>query len=326
MGVTVLRWYLNDLSLQGQFASASAFVDVLGNLARLRRRVPGLETQLYCSRALGERPVTIQATCRDAVMSTAPREAKIVILTWISKYGPFLDDDRQPEEDDCFEFEGHDVTNQGLGESARRVRVGEEAGVFSFLGGPLDFERDPLTVQHGLLEAPLGLLDIDNVWQASELEARARATIADPKNWPELVEACRSRFDRLLVPDAILDRLVIETFYPVVANRILVILGILQQIMEGRAENGSLNEAARSLWLTHSHGDTALFSDESTPNKRRFRNEMTFPDPGDPSRSLFCPWHGKIQTPQFRIHFEWPVPVGQTALKILYIGPKITKN
>ncbi len=27
--------------------------------------------------------------------------------------------------------------------------------------------------------------------------------------------------------------------------------------------------------------------------------------------SLLCPWHGKIKTPQFRIHFEWPRPAGQ---------------
>jgi hypothetical protein len=326
MGVTALRWYINDLSLQGQFATAASFVDAVGGVARLRRRVPGLEAQLYCSRTFGERPVTVETTCREAVMSAASREAKGVILTWISKYGPFLENDRRPEKDDYFEFEGHDVTDQGLGEAARRVRTGEEAGVFSFSGGSLNFERDPLTVQHGLVDEPLGYIDVTNVWDLKELEARAREGLGDPTSWRELVDICRNRFSSLLIPEVILHQLEIETFYPVVAKRVIVILSVLQLVMEGRADNGALNEIARSLWQTHSRGDTTLFSDESAANKRRFQHEMTFRDLDDSSRSLFCPWHGKIQTPQFRVHFEWPVPVGQRVLKILYIGPKITKR
>jgi hypothetical protein len=53
---------------------------------------------------------------------------------------------------------------------------------------------------------------------------------------------------------------------------------------------------------------------------------MSFVDPENPAKKFFCPWHGKIQTPQFRIHFEWPIPAHQQRLKVLYIGPKITKG
>lgn len=53
---------------------------------------------------------------------------------------------------------------------------------------------------------------------------------------------------------------------------------------------------------------------------------MTFSDPSPTGKKLFCPWHGKIKTPQFRIHFEWPRPAGQREIKVVYIGPKITKQ
>jgi hypothetical protein len=94
--------------------------------------------------------------------------------------------------------------------------------------------------------------------------------------------------------------------------------------MEDRQIDGEAGPRGRELYRQYFIGDRARFSDESTRNKREFRAEMSFADPESEDRVLFCPWHGKIQTPQFRIHFEWPVPVGQRRLKVLYIGPKLT--
>ena len=189
----------------------------------------------------------------------------------------------------------------------------------------LNFERDPLAVQHGLREEPLGNIDVANAWEVDDLEARVLARPTDPSNWADLIDTCR-QLDRLTIPDSVLARLARETFYPVVANRTLKLLSLLQEIMEGRAEDGSLNNTALLLWQTHSRGDKALFSDESDINKERFRQAMTFRDPDDTESTLFCHWHGKINTPPFRIHFQWPVPVGEPRLKVVYIGPKITKN
>ena len=52
---------------------------------------------------------------------------------------------------------------------------------------------------------------------------------------------------------------------------------------------------------------------------------MTFKHPTDASKTLFCPWHGKVQTPQLRVHFSWPVRADEP-LYIVYVGPKITKG
>lgn len=321
-----MRWYLNDLSLQGQFQSSDAFVDAIGELERLRRSVPNLNTQFYCSRKIGDRPVAAKLTCREAVMSTRRREAKNIVLIWINKRGPFLEDDRQFEADDYFQFEGYDVTDQGLGEAARRLKVNERSGVFSFLGGEVDFARSPLEVQHGLDEEPFGFLMVENVWTHDALRDNATKSRAEPGTWAELLKTCEIQFDRLFISGSVLESLKTETFYPVVARRTLEILGVLQEVSKGRLEDGSLDKKALALWQKHSRGEKAWFSDESDTNKRRFRKEMIFSDPSCASRPLFCSWHGKIKSPQFRIHFEWPVPVGQRQLKVLYIGPKITKD
>jgi hypothetical protein len=259
-------------------------------------------------------------------MSAADRDKKQAILSWVDKKGPFWDDERQFNENDYYEFEGHDVTDQGLGEAARQRHLGHEAGAFSFCGGKINFERDPLSVQHGLPEEPLGRVDVDNVWDPGTLKARIQLRAEEPRSWFELIECCRRRFRHLVIADAIVQQLIRETYHPHVARRTIELLSVLERMMEGRDETGSLNQEALSLWQSHCHGDKALFSDESDSNKEKFRNELTFLDPVNGRKKLFCTWHGKIKTPQFRIHFEWPVPVEQCCLKVLYIGPKITKN
>lgn len=260
-------------------------------------------------------------------MSYGSEDVRRLLLQWLTTWGPFIDDDRQAEPDDFFEFEGNDVTDQGLGEAARRVKYSESAGVFSFRSQAIDFARTPLQVDHGLPEERYGSYDIPNVWELEKLERKARDILPAPTTWNELIGHCRQMFDRVWIADYVLTELGRETFYPNVANRTLALLSVLQEVMEGRnPRNGKFSAAAMAQWQRHTTGDKAWFTDESPGNKVEFEHALTFPDPSDLNRSLFCPMHGKIKTPQFRIHFEWPVPVGQEKLKVVYIGPKRTKN
>ncbi len=260
-------------------------------------------------------------------MAYGSEDVRRLLLQWLTTFGPFLDDDRQAEPDDYFEFEGADVTDQGLGEAARREKYAESAGVFSFISNKLDFARSPLQVQHGLAEEPFGFFDIANVWDLNELEQRAKDALPEPTSWDELIQYCRQSYDRLTIPDSVLDRLSRETFYPTVAHRTVALLRVLQAMMEGRNPNdGKLSPGATELRQDHFVGEKAWFTDESHANKANFARELTFPDPDDSTTTIFCPWHGKIKTPQFRVHFQWPVPVGQEKLNVVYIGPKITKD
>ncbi|MDD9863130.1 MAG: hypothetical protein OXU54_00885 [Gammaproteobacteria bacterium] len=263
-----------------------------------------------------------------AVQESKPDERRLILL-WIIKSGPFIDTDRQEEPEDYFEFEGQDVTDSGLGEAARRERIGDSSGVFSFAGGgPINFERTPLTVLHGIPEERLGDISVGNIWDVQELESRLRENRV-ARNWAELIEICQERFNLLEIPNYIPEStyLAKEAFCRTVADGIERRLDILHQIMSGRSvSDGQMTDDAHRLWQKHSQGDRAWFSDESARNKQRFRQELEFKDPSDPSRLLFCPWHGKINRATFRIHFEWPVPPGQARLKVLYIGRKITRR
>jgi hypothetical protein len=217
------------------------------------------------------------------------------------------------------------VTDQGLGEAARRNKAGEQAGSFSFVGGALDFEREKLDVQHGLLEEILAVYPLENVWDYDVLFKKA---VQDPSinSWNDLVEECNRRFDRISFGSDIQGQLSSEPFNRGLQRNILGILDVLQEVMVHREADGHLTERGTEILQTYFVGKNARFSDESDANKEKFRDAMSFSDPDNPRRKLTCFWHGKIQTPQFRVHFEWPVPVGQDRLKVLYIGPKISKR
>ena len=88
--------------------------------------------------------------------------------------------------------------------------------------------------------------------------------------------------------------------------------------LKGRSAEGD------KMYQTYFTGPRAWYSDSSEREKRDFKNEMSFCHPEIRKEKIFAPYHGKIQTPQMRIHFSWPVTTA-TPLYILYIGDKITK-
>jgi hypothetical protein len=91
--------------------------------------------------------------------------------------------------------------------------------------------------------------------------------------------------------------------------------------MRGRDEGPASSEILQMFF----QGERALFSPESSTNRRECRHEMTFPDP-DGGDDIFAHYHGKISHRVFRLHFDWPVPAAASKLKVLYLGPKLTKS
>ncbi|MET0398207.1 MAG: hypothetical protein ABW277_15505 [Longimicrobiaceae bacterium] len=322
-----MRWYINDHSLQGQFPDAPAFEAILRALLASRKRSQGLRSQLRTTRTFSAQLVTFDLTVRTAMQQSRDRDLKIEVLSWLNKTGPFIDDDRLLEAEDYFEYAGVDVTEGGLGEAARRVKAGETASTFSFEGGKVDFRISPLRVDHGLADDRLGIIDVANTWTVEDLTAAALSAAAPILSWRELVLSARERFPQLLIPDSVYlnSKLSREPFDAVIRDRALVLLSYLDGYMAGRLSNGEEGPRAREIVEKFFSGDRALFTGESTTNERAFKDDLTFPDPGK-GKPIFAPWHGKISHRFFRMHFEWPVPAGAQKLKILYLGPKITKG
>lgn len=318
-----MAWYVNDLSLCGQYPNATAFLDDLAELMRVRSKVPMLEQKLFCSRTLHTRPVTANLNFREAVKSLPHYIPVPLVLAWLTKNGPFWEDAREFNEDDYFEHSGQDVTHFGLGEAARRLLVGLEASNFSFARGGFDYS--PIDILHGLPESPLNTVPVPNLWTITALHKCALATIPAPVNWLQMLEQAQGRFDKLVMSPHSIDKLRKEPFSQYVVERVFVLLDVLQRFMNFRDEDGSYSEGNHELIAQHFVGKKAWFTDESETNKQEFYEDMSFPDPEQDGNKVFCSWHGKIKTPQYRIHFEWPVE-SRSKLRVFYIGPKITKG
>ena len=84
-------------------------------------------------------------------------------------------------------------------------------------------------------------------------------------------------------------------------------LEVLHRLKKCFDMNGARTKEGHVLYQQHFTGGNAWFSDESAANQADFGAELTFPNPDAPGETLFCSWHGKVKTPQYRIHFSWPV-------------------
>ena len=246
-------------------------------------------------------------------------------MRWVVNHGPFWDDDREPQQDDYFEYEDQDVTNQGLGEAARRKLSDKPVGTYSIVGRRYFFALTPLLVQHGLPEDRLRrAIEIPNIYELQKLR-HAAENVVSFRNWNEFLVYCRKSFTQLDILDTVDAPLRQSPFSRAVAERLIELLEILVEVGTSRNKKGEYTDTTNELIKKHFQGETARFSDESASNKNKFKNKLTFTDK-QANQSLFCPWHGKVRTQQFRIHFPWPLKPSDTSLKIVYIGPKITKK
>ncbi len=319
-----MTWYVNDLSLHGQFESPQAFLNVLSELLRIRQQNPTINSRLFCSRALHTQSVVGVTNLRQVVQEYGDKNLKRLVLDWLTSKGPFWDDVRNQNADDYFEFSGVDVTNQGLGEAARSLLNSKIAGTFSF--SPSKFQYFPLEVQQGLQEAPISTVDVPNQWTIQQLHNEAIESEPIPQNWQQAIEQAKVRFDKIIFSNEIANQLSGESFSHYVVERVFELLSILQKFVASRNDDGTYSSRTQELITDYFSGGKALFSDESISNKRNFEKKMLFTDPNDENLQISCPWHGKIKTPQFRVHFAWPLLSNEERVKVVYIGPKITKE
>lgn len=330
MGLTV-RGFVNDSSLQGQFATADEFCAELEKLLSARARSPRIKMGLQVARTISEQLVTPHSSLRSAVTQSTRRDFKLAVLQWITSAGPFWEDDRYVEQDDYFECFALDVTNHGLGEAARRKKAQTTVYSFSFSNGMQSFAQTPLPVDHGLMEDRKGRYEIPNAWHVEALQAIAEQGRAIPTSWAELLNEARLSYPSLLIPEPMErdTRLTREPFSKAIAEQAFALMGHLQAYMDSRDTNGSATERSNEIirqMFTGGGGAEPLFTNESATNLVDFKTELTFPDATQPGANVVAGWHGKIKHRYFRMHFVWPVARGSNTLQLTYLGPKITKS
>jgi hypothetical protein len=307
--------HFNDASLHGQFSSCDSFKESLKKLWEIRNILVSAGLHLRVCRGVRQKKVTPSESFDD-FLGAIPKELRARLLLWLDREGPFWDDDRRHSDAEYLECCGEVVTDTGVGEAAYLQAEGMTTWLFSL--DPSKFLFDPLAVQWlGRQDGDLSI-SIPNGWDVDHAQSCVTALEKPFTTWGELLAWAKRDCSNLLLSPEIESHLPAQ-FFPNVAKRSKVLLGILDKLV-GLMKSGNDAEAQRirNEWM---QGERARFSPSSESELSDFASELTFRHP-----VTTCSWHGKIQTPQFRIHYEWPIPEGEERLFVAYIGPKITKR
>jgi hypothetical protein len=326
---SAMNVYVNELSFHGQF---STVVDLIGELRKLwgiHDLCKRYDTALYCARnSLATRPGALDLTVREAVLRHATRDEKRIILTWLDRTGPFWDDE-QVHDPNVFYYlvrpslTDELVTETGLAECTAHCLAGGEGSLFSV--SPSDFEYTPIQTAVELDNDPRISCQLDNFWHLLPLESHLQQAVK-LATWEDVNAYVQSVYPHLCFSGDCFSSLMPCPFSRIVAERILVLLRILDTLSSSTQMDNSLNVEGQKIRETYFTGHHSLFTDSSPSEKIDFANELTFRHPLTQTPAMFT-WHGKVRFGlQYRIHFEWPKRNPEQPLPVVYVGPKLTKR
>lgn len=319
---------VNDLSLHGQFQDLASFRGAIARVMAIRQIARRFGRELHCHRGIPQAQVTPTITMAQAVQALTPSERR-ALMQWLTQQGPFWEDVRNHGPDDWLECNGRIVTETAIGEAAWCCLNGIERSLVSF--SPSDWLFSPVSVDWVLDTGGRSIVDVMNHWEPVAIEAFLQARPAPLASWDELESLATARCTQLTFATDAFAALIGHPFIPSTAQRLLFILDTLNRFKSCFDENGQRTREGHEIYQNFftgkkgSGGRGSLFSDSSDEEKKYFEKEMTFKHPADADKTLFCPGHGKVQTPQFRVHFSWPVRADEP-LYIVYVGPKLTKQ
>lgn len=311
---------MNDLSLHGQFSDVKEFQISIARIMEMRNIASRFGRDLYCGRRVPEADVTPQLKFHQAIQHFT-RDEQRAIMQWIKVYGPFWEDIRQHSGNDYMEYQNELVTDQALGEAAFCCCKGIPCHLVSLAPSDWMFPDIPVIWKNPPEDDQP--VSVPNYWDAQVLETALQTLPAPVRSWEYLEGVVKARCSNLTFARDSFESLRGRPFVDGAAKRILVLLDTLDQFKRCFDAQGQRTPEGHQLYQNHFAGDKASFSDSSDTEKRDFRKELTFPHPAVAGEELFCTWHGKVKTPQYRIHFSWPVRA-DTPLYVVYIGPKIT--
>ncbi|WP_010426457.1 hypothetical protein [Enterobacter mori] len=309
----------NEKSLNDDIQSKEQLFEQIKHVMRARQYLLQKALNIYCKRDFINYRLSNDETIFKYVMGFEKTE-KIDVLTWLSKAGPFWDDEQLHSLEDLYVHDKEEVTGTALAEAAAQLFCDEECEIFS-----LKNEK--------YLESSIKITWIDNNKHNDflinnhttmiSLEEKIKQSNKSIESWKRLEELARSEFQNLSFIHECFIPLYKLPFHKAASKSIMEKLNVLNQIKDCFDSSGKFTALGHEIYKNHFTGDKAWFSDSSDGEKIDFANEMTFELIKSDKR--LCAWHGKIKTPQLRIHFSFPIEK-ETPLYIAYIGEKITKK
>lgn len=256
-------------------------------------------------------------------IQTFTRDEQRAIMQWLTRYGPFWEDARTHTSDHYLECNAQIVTDTAVGEAAFCCIHGIERRLISLT--PSAWAYSPVTVSWQRDEITDRITEVINYWTEEDIEVALRGAPLPIVSWRQLAAVCVARYPGLTFVADSFHHLFDLPFIDGAAQRILALLHILNVFKSCFDESGNRTPEGQRLYQDYFTGDKAWFSDSSSSEKNDFQTELTFRHPRARGQTLFCSWHGKIKSPQLRIHFSWPVRESEP-LYIVYVGPKKTKR
>lgn len=319
--------FLNELSLHGQYKSSSAFSHALALIFRMKEEIEKAGDQFLCCDQLRLAPVTVETSFQTEISSLLSSAQRLAIVRWFDKSNWIAT--QVHNSDDEFFWQDIEVTNSSMAEAAFRLQMGERSVLFGF--APSQFNVSPLSVSWETATSDAELIKVGYHWSLDELIFTLQSWSSDARGvpiqtWRQLIDWGKKYCYNLVFPDYVLEHLKGIPFSSVVAAQVKKRFEVLNTLKIETSDSGERTAAGHQLYQKHFVGERAWFTDESDTNKQKFNKDMTFPDPLRNGEKIFCPWHGKISTLCFRIHFTWPLNHPSDLISIVYVGPKITKN
>jgi hypothetical protein len=318
---------VNDLSFHGQFQSLQSFKAAISQLMKIRQIARHFGRELQCHRGMANALVMADMTMPQAILGLT-REEQQSLRSWFTKHGPFWEDVRTHSPEHYLEFNGNVVTDTAVGEVAWCLLNGIDRDLVSLT--PSDWMFSPLPVQYQS-GSSTKTVEVQNHWDPTALEVILRAKSVPISTWVQLSAVSVARCPLLTFAADAFSPLDGHPFVSGAAQRLFAIVEILNRFKSCFDASGQRTPEGNEIYqdyftgLKEGGGHGAKFTDSSESEKTEFKKRLTLKHPGDPNKTVFCPWHGKVQTPQFRVHFSWPARADEP-LYVVYVGPKLTKR
>lgn len=322
-----MDFLLNDRSIDGQFEDLSIFRKSIDHVMKIRQAIKQSGRELYCHNNALNSYVTSVATIQQIIGKLAIDQQR-AIIPWLTQKGPFWEDARLHDESEWLEWNGEIVTDSAIGEAAWCCLQGMERHLVSF--APSEWEFSPISVDWVDDGENRKRTEVENFWDLLAIKDTLQKAPTPIGSWEQL-GSLAGRWAELTFSDEAFEPLVGQPFVSAAAQRIVVLLDILNKYKTCFDDDGNRTPEGHEIYQNFFTGKKgkggrgALFTDSSDHEKTKFRSELTFTHPADKSSKLFCPWHGKVQTPQLRIHFSTPITKNDP-IYIVYIGDKRTKR
>jgi hypothetical protein len=321
-----MDFLFNDCSIHGQFNACEEFVQAADSVLAIRMVIKREGHEVYCHRSLAGASVTSTLSMQEAVQKM-PRDTRRIWMAWLTNGGPFWDEHRQHQDDEWLEVEQKQlVTDTAIGEAGYCCCNSLARELVSV--SPSDWLRNPITVAWHVNDEMKTTVDVPNHWTIESVQERLSTIEPTFDSWDSLEQHLRATCYAIEFSTDFL-RLKKYPYVKSVADWINVLIQAINTLSNGVDVNGQRTREAELTYETYFTGAAPYCTDESQTNKTSYKSKMTFPHPGQPGVNVFCPWHGKVNSPRnfppIRIHFSWPIHRSGSVI-VPYVGKKITMD